>query len=348
MIKMKYIPALDGVRAIAIILVLVFHWFPEGVGLNALPNGPIGVTMFFVLSGYLISNILMQAQTRGTFWKSFKNFVVRRALRIFPIYFLVLAILLMLRRWGITVVTDFYEHPGYYWTYFYNHWLEKNQNWSDMLSPYWSLSVEEQFYVVWPIFILLIRPGKGLITFLWGTIFVGMLARYFLVYRSHGVGVYMITCVDTFAWGALLAYYMRSGQELIVGKWIKRLIIPVGLAFLMVCLFHTDEDLVKQIFFRTLASMLSFALIFSALNHRNFVSNFLNFRPLRAIGKVSYGIYLYHMLAADLFFQVANRLHIGLPSDLYYVVGPLILLVVSFVSYYVIEKPIQTLKRYFE
>ena len=85
---MKYIPALDGVRALAILLVLVYHWFPEGQGINLMPNGPIGVTLFFVLSGYLISNILMEQQTLGTFSLSFKNFVIRRALRIFPIYFL--------------------------------------------------------------------------------------------------------------------------------------------------------------------------------------------------------------------------------------------------------------------
>ncbi len=345
---MKYIPALDGVRAIAIILVLVFHWFPEGVGVNVLPNGPLGVTVFFVLSGYLISNILMQAQTKGAFWKSFKNFVVRRALRIFPIYFLVLAMLLVLRRWGISVVTDFYSHPEYYWTYLYNHWLEKNQNWFDMLSPYWSLSVEEQFYIVWPLFILLIRPGRDLLYFLWATILVGMLARYFLVYKGHGVGVYMITCVDTFAWGALLAYYMRVGYAWKVSQWVRSLWFPLLILFVFLCLKFTDDDLVKQIFFRTLASMLSFAFIFSALNQGLFVSSFLNFRALRAIGKVSYGIYLYHMLAVDLFYQVANRLHIGLPSDPYHVLGLLILLVVSFVSYYLIEKPVQSLKRYFE
>ena len=108
---MKYIPALDGVRALAILLVLLFHWFPMDHWVNILPNGPIGVTLFFVLSGYLISNILMGQQASGTFLHSFKNFVIRRALRIFPIYFLVLLGLLVGKKNGIQVVTDFYEHP---------------------------------------------------------------------------------------------------------------------------------------------------------------------------------------------------------------------------------------------
>lgn len=109
---MKYIPALDGVRAIAILLVLVFHWFPEGVGINILPNGPIGVTLFFVLSGYLISNILMEQQTKAQFFRSFKNFVIRRALRIFPIYFLVLAGLLVLKEPLLRLILTFMRIHG--------------------------------------------------------------------------------------------------------------------------------------------------------------------------------------------------------------------------------------------
>jgi len=151
---MKYIPALDGVRALAILLVLVYHWFPEGQGINVMPNGPIGVTLFFVLSGYLISNILMEQQTLGTFIRSFKNFVVRRALRIFPIYFLVLIGLLVLKRFSIVLTSDFYEHPVYYWSYLVNYWIELHGNWADALSPYWSLAVEEQFYLLWPLCML--------------------------------------------------------------------------------------------------------------------------------------------------------------------------------------------------
>ena len=143
---MKYIPALDGVRALAILLVLLFHWFPVDHWVNVLPNGPIGVTLFFVLSGYLISNILMGQQAAGTFLHSFKNFVIRRALRIFPGYLLVLLGLLVGKKIGIQVVTNFYEHPVYYWTYFYNHWLEQTQNWSDMLSPLESLHPGDSKY----------------------------------------------------------------------------------------------------------------------------------------------------------------------------------------------------------
>lgn len=85
---MKYIPALDGVRAIAILLVLVFHWFPEGVGINILPNGPIGVTLFFVLSGYLISNILMEQQTKAQFFAHLRTLSFAEPYVFFPFIFL--------------------------------------------------------------------------------------------------------------------------------------------------------------------------------------------------------------------------------------------------------------------
>ena len=343
---MKYIPALDGIRALAILLVLLFHWFPVDHWVNVLPNGPIGVTLFFVLSGYLISNILMGQQAAGTFLHSFKNFVIRRALRIFPIYFLVLLGLLVGKKIGIQVVTDFYEHPFYYWTYVYNHWLERTQNWSDMLSPYWSLSVEEQFYIVWPFFMLLIPSGKRLLGFLWSVVVLGIIARYILVYKLDGIGVYMITCVDTFAWGALLAYYLRNGRSAELGIWIGRLWIPVLILWVMLCVMHTDADLVKQLFFRSLTSMVSVALLFQAMQE-GILARIFSWTPLRKLGQMSYGVYLYHMLVPDLVYQLASRLHIPLPEDPYHVIGILGLFLIAAISYRWIEKPIQELKRFF-
>ncbi len=342
---MKYIPALDGVRALAILLVLVYHWFPEGQGINVMPNGPIGVTLFFVLSGYLISNILMKQQSLGTFARSFKNFVVRRALRIFPIYFLVLFGLLVLQRFSVLVNTDFYTHPGYYWTYLVNYWIELHGNWSDALSPYWSLSVEEQFYLLWP-FCMLLLATRLRAYFLWFMVIFGVVYRYFSVHVYGGLGVSMFSCVDTFAWGALLAHYLRAGQSAALAVWIKRLIIPVGFCFLMLCLKHSDGDLVKQLFFRTFTSLVSLALLFYAMQPGLFAKLF-SVQPLRLIGQMSYGLYLYHMLVPDLFFKLAARMGISVPVLPYNLSSLIVLFVVAYVSYRLIELPIQSFKRYF-
>lgn len=342
---MKYIPALDGIRAIAILLVLVFHWFPTNHWINTIPNGPVGVTLFFVLSGYLITSILLSQRESQSFAKSFGNFVARRALRIFPIYYAVLGSLLVLKPLGIQIVSDFYDHPVYYWSYLYNHWLEYSQNWSDMLSPYWSLSVEEQFYIIWPLLILGIRSKESIRILLWTTTCIGLLARFVLIHQYTGIGVYMITCVDTFAWGGLLAYYLREGMEdqiRMLSKWL----IPLALfGFLWTTLFMSDIHLGKQLFFRTFTSILSAGLILGALKP-GVLAQFLSIRPLREIGKVSYGLYLYHMLIPDLFYQLTNRLHISI-HDPYHIYGIVALFIFSFVSYQLFEKPIQSLKRYF-
>jgi peptidoglycan/LPS O-acetylase OafA/YrhL len=342
---MKYIPALDGVRALAIVLVLVYHWFPEGQGVNVLPNGPIGVTLFFVLSGYLISNILIEQQTRGQFWLSFKNFVVRRALRIFPIYFLVLIALLVLKRFAIVVETDFYTHPGFYWAYLVNYWIELHGNWADALSPYWSLSVEEQFYILWPLCMLLLSM-RFRAYFLWFTVIFGVVFRYFSVHIYGGLGVSMLSCVDTFAWGALLAHFLRAGQSADVALWIRRLIIPVVFCFIMLCLMHTDADLVKQLFFRTFTSLVSVVFLFYAMRPGLF-SRVLAVKPLRVIGQMSYGLYLYHMVIPDLFFQIAARVGINVPVLPFNLVPMVVLSISAYLSYRLIELPIQGLKRYF-
>jgi peptidoglycan/LPS O-acetylase OafA/YrhL len=175
---------------------------------------------------------------------------------------------------------------------------------------------------------------------------LGIVARYISVHEFHGIGVYMITCVDTFAWGALLAYYVRSGRTSELGIWVRRLWIPVLILWIMLCLWHTDADLVKQLLFRTLTSMVSVALLFQVMQ-AGILARIFSWTPLRKIGQMSYGIYLYHMLVPDLFYQIAARLHIPLPADPYHVIGLLVLFLVAAISYRWIEKPIQELKRHF-
>jgi len=112
----NYLPQLDGIRTIAIGLVLIFHWLPTNHWVNTLPNGTIGVTLFFVLSGFLITDILIKNKTEslGDAVQVYKNFMIRRALRIFPIYYLTLAVGFALPKLHIPFTTDLYQHPWYY------------------------------------------------------------------------------------------------------------------------------------------------------------------------------------------------------------------------------------------
>lgn len=342
---MKNIPALDGIRGLAILLVLIFHWFPSTHWINAIPNGPIGVTLFFVLSGFLITQILLVNKAKHSFLTNLKNFLARRALRIFPIYYAVLIGLFFLKKFHIEVQTDLYENPISYFLYVYNHLLESTQNWSDQLSPNWSLSVEEQFYWFWPLLILGIQKSKTIIKFILASLLLGIIFRYYFIQIQHGIGVIMLTCIDCFAWGALLAYCKIENISL--EKLFKWLLLPVFVIWIYICTQTTDQDLVKILFFRTSTAFLSAALIFYSFKS-DIITNIFSFAPLTQIGKISYGIYLFHMVIPDLFFIVLGKFHIILPEIIRPWISAGVLFTFAYISFNLIEKPILGLKKYFE
>ena len=156
MSRERHYPALDGLRGVAIILVLLYHNF------NFLPffnYGWTGVDLFFVLSGFLITSILLNAVGTRHY---LKNFYARRALRIFPIYLLTVAVVLLL----VSTTNRFTEQQDYYQLHQVFLWLNM-QNWMYINFPVpvdnmllfhcWSLSLEEQFYLFWPLLVLLAR-----------------------------------------------------------------------------------------------------------------------------------------------------------------------------------------------
>jgi len=349
--KSEHIPQLDGVRAIAISLVLIFHWFPQNSYINRIPNGSIGVTLFFVLSGFLITNILLKNRlSAATKINTYKIFLIRRALRIFPIYFLVLFGVSILPYINLTpkIVTDFYTNPIYYWTYTYNHLLEKTNNWGDILSPFWTLAVEEQFYVFWAIIILLIPKHKQIEYFLWITIVLGIIARYFFIYLNNGLGLLTITCIDTFAWGGILAFYGLNNR-------IKRLpkivyfftLVSLLLFFYIIFSANNDSNFIKILFFRTSVSCLSIVFIsFLINNNKHILTKILMLYPIRFIGKISYGIYVYHMLVPLFFGIILSKLKIYFPYQ-NQCINLIVLLIFSYYSWIFFEEPLNKLKKYF-
>src|SRR5258706_538487 len=162
-----HIPALDGLRGVAILLVLVLHFAPYAPGLQA-PTvlldrlylrvsgiGWTGVDLFFVLSGYLITGILYD--TRGS-KHYFRQFYARRFLRIFPLYYVALALFLIILPWPHSfdsVIRELRGDAVWYWTYLYNMRVAATGFLpSSALGHFWSLAVEEQFYLIWPIVVL--------------------------------------------------------------------------------------------------------------------------------------------------------------------------------------------------
>ncbi|UBM57574.1 acyltransferase [Marinilongibacter aquaticus] len=342
----EYIPALTGIRALAIAMVLVFHWLPADHPVNCIPNGPIGVTIFFTLSGFLITRILSRKLDKPI-GQTYSNFIVRRALRIFPIYFLVLLVVDVLYFFSIQIETDFYAYPWYYYGYAYNVLLERTANWKDYLSPYWSLAVEEQFYVIWGIVVLCFQKEKVRRNLYIITILLGMLSRYFFIYAENGVGVLTVTCMDCFAWGALVHHL---GHKPLARKSLGLLFVLSLLGLLFIFgMDLPDSNLFKIIFFRSFVSIVSAFLINQIVENREgILSNVLGQKFFVRIGNISYGLYVYHMTVPVLFLELVEALQMG-HFRLWHMplFEQLLVVAVSILSWYAIEKPVNALKNKF-
>jgi len=191
------VPALDGLRGIAILMVMLFHFVyldptrvlgPFGLIGLYLRYGYTGVNLFFVLSGFLISGILLDAKSEPHY---FRNFYARRILRIFPLYYGYLIVALVLGRafsyYGSTTLRLEAQSQVWLWTYTSNLCEAFHQHYFDMFRHFWSLAVEEQFYLVWPVVILL-APRRRLTWICIGGVVVGPSARI-LLKLATGLGL---------------------------------------------------------------------------------------------------------------------------------------------------------------
>jgi peptidoglycan/LPS O-acetylase OafA/YrhL len=356
-----YNPQLDGLRTIAVMLVIVFHWFPVDKGLNLISNGPLGVTLFFVLSGFLITRILLQnrqLQAVYSFSDIYRVFMMRRVLRIFPLYYLVLLFVWLAPGMAFIpeIQTDFYDHPLHYLLYSSNFLIDKTGNWSNVLSIFWTLAVEEQFYLFWPI-VIIKTPTRHLRRVIIATILAGIATRGVLFFVDRNSGVLMPTCLDSFGLGALWAYTLINDDK--PGRFIKiiSLSAPIaGLLFLFFCYDH-DNTLFKVLFFRLSMSILSLYLVANASYKQGFGSyfgTFLESAVATYLGRISYGLYIFHIMVPYLFIPTmisAIRYFFGISVILtdksIIVVSTILLIMIATMSKFCFEQYFINLKSYF-
>jgi peptidoglycan/LPS O-acetylase OafA/YrhL len=360
---MKYIKGLDTLRAFAVTLVVYSHYVERSdihslrgtIEQFLLPKGQFGVYLFFVLSGFLITSILLKAkQESDNGLLIVKNFIIRRALRIFPVYYLFIFGLLLLNYRFI---------PGelpYLLTYTSNIFMFNSNHWGS-LAHTWSLAVEEQFYLIWPWLIIFLhnRFTKHIIfTF----ILIGLLSIYIVAqwnpYNPSQTNLTMTTSAfDSFGIGALYAYLLHNGFNK------KRLSVMLSIAFclgLAVSLYWKLAPFMgyeaRFIYFnRSVNSVLSLALIHFVVNNQSFFLKRYLFESnwLTSIGKVSYGIYLYHWLPKnimpDLF--IPKNKYPGLNflwnPDILFVIKFGITFIIAYLSFMLIEKRFLKLKDLF-
>jgi peptidoglycan/LPS O-acetylase OafA/YrhL len=309
---------LDGMRGIAILLVIFVHTFKyEGNSLfgriltTFADSGWIGVTLFFVLSGFLITGILLDTQHKQHY---LRDFFARRSLRIFPLYFGFLVVyFFVLPHLPDTLVKLPQPQSGehiYYWSYLTNmkEWLSGTANSIPPLDPLWSLAVEEQVYLFWPFLIRLVPPRwlphvlVGMAVFSFGWRFLTRLTAQ-SIDLSYG---WAPANLESFAAGGFVAWISRESGKLLK-IWAPRLAIASS-CFLMGMFigqkhFHVAEAPVQiltvgisglVIFF---ASLIGCSVIFS---DRSLLNRVLSNSWLRALGKYSYAIYLFHSVVIEL------------------------------------------------
>lgn len=306
-----HLPALDGVRGLAALLVLVFHsvlycprattTFGERLWYLTASFGWFGVDLFFVLSGFLITGILLA--TRGT-ENFFRNFYLRRALRILPLFYGSLVAFFFVFRFVTKDTNGFawlYERQAWFWTYTQN-WVFVSDHWPapNLLAHFWSLAVEEQFYLFWPLVVFLVS-SRALKWVCVGCIMVSVLVRlgatfFHLSDVALHFRAYFPTParLDGLCLGGLMAIFWREGGRNFPSRLVRRSLLAAafGLVLFMV-LFFMRKLWLKEIFQYTLLAVFFAGVIIAALCVPRAKALF-SWPPLRQVGKVSYGIYVYH------------------------------------------------------
>jgi peptidoglycan/LPS O-acetylase OafA/YrhL len=297
-----HIIQLDGIRFIAVALVLLAHLTD-----TTLPIGELGVTMFFVLSGFLITRILMQSRDKlkdqpGGFKKYIRKFLIRRTIRIFPVYYLCIFILYIIGDPSVR------QHLGWLVLYATNIYMAVNEAWMGSVDHLWSLAVEEQVYLIFP-FLIFFVPRKNLLT-VFGVmgVFAVLLRLYFYMSGKSWIVSYvtMPACLDSFALGGLMAWLQLNRKETFSYIFNKKWLVLASMIVWILVYYWSYElglksdpvnkyNFVKILFDRLSASVFSFFLIGSAaVGYTGLMAAFLENQLSVYLGKISYGIYLYH------------------------------------------------------
>ena len=357
-------PQLDTLRFFAVLGVLISHfWTPQDLPwlFADIDLGWLGVRLFFVLSGFLITGILLDARSlteTSSLSVSYliRQFYVRRFLRIFPIYYLVIAITLI---FNVTLGRELWV-----WlvSYASNIYITVHNTWMGVFSHFWSLAVEEQFYLLWP-FLILFLPKKWIPAAIIVVILLAPAYRFwaYQTYRleispfDFKAGTFTLASLDSLGLGALLAYAWRNKlMPTPIQKYLTALVLPFGLLLYVASLALYHYRIKPSVFFtlNDLAASLVFTwLVGSAsLGFKGFKGKFLTFPVFSYLGKISYGIYVYHYFMPLILVSVLSRFgyELHVPSLTNFILSSLFTMIVASLSWHWLELPINNLKRYFQ
>lgn len=350
-IKKKYRTDIDGLRAIAVSVVILFH-----LGIGYFPSGFIGVDIFFVISGYLITGIILSSLREGTF--SYSDFFVRRLWRIQPALIFV-SIVTLLASSVLFVSPDYLD---YLKSAKYNTLLIANQYFSRQSVAYatpesdifpllhtWSLAVEWQWYISLPLFIAItiylkkritatkdVNISDNFIVVLWSVITVVAAVLALFISKNEPGQSYYFLSTRVFEFCAGGTTYLLTCRKVYIHKGISTILNT--LAIIGIIYISTKEHVID--IYPSVNALIVVActcvLIFSGKQESNFISRLLSLKPFSFTGKLSYSLYLWHWPVLA-YCRYVNIQFTGL--NLIYICGSIITL--SLIGYYLIEQPMR-------
>ena len=351
---LKYMKQLDGLRAIAIFAVTYTHYLPEKYWLFGIYWGGVGVRLFFVLSGFLITAILLKCRQyvntgNQTTLSVLRQFYIRRFLRIFPLFYLTLTLTAILN------IPPVRETIIWHILYLSNILSAKQGYWSENVSHFWSLAVEEQFYLIWP-WLIIFLAQKFLLPIIITLLFFGPLFRLtgiFLGWNEIVVDALTPAVIDTLGFGALLAYLRYRGKSSFTSVFTNACILMgLPLFFILQFLKQTDYySILSSVFGNTaLGLIFTWLIARTSQGFRGLLGQVLEFPSIVYIGKISYGIYVIHTFTPTLLNTVLH--HFGLSGyshywGVIYLLSPVTTIVLAMISWHIFEKPINNIKKFF-
>ncbi|MES2446739.1 MAG: acyltransferase [Bacteroidota bacterium] len=370
----KYNPQLDGLRFCAVLFVVCYHWLPI-ISSHKVSHFFGGfVNFFFVLSSYLITKILMSAKDKSVTLKFSKIkvilfFLFRRTIRIFPAYYMFLALVLIIPGIGHHLK----QHEVAYFSYLANYYIFFAEQWPLATSHLWTLAVEEQFYIFWPLIVIFI-PNKYLLKTFIGVGLISIVLRAIFYQSTTGFFPQSILtqyCLDSFAIGGILAlkFTISKEQERLIDRFFHvSLLIGIPVGFIIIL---TNSFYLSFVFNGLIISVISYMLIKKAIfGYTGLLQKFLENKVVLFLGQISYSIYLYHLVVPVVFWKMFDLIyeHLNLIYPQFFIehdnnivllvkimssqlgcfiIYSIITITLSILSWHIIEVPFNNLKNIF-
>lgn len=356
MSSIKYRPEIDGLRAIAVISVIIYH-----LNENWLSGGFLGVDIFFVISGFLITGIIITEIQQNSF--SLKQFYTRRIKRIYPAFITVMALVSFIAS-VIFIYNDFNQLRKTIelaTTFLSNFYLGLTQGYFDLSANenpvlhIWSLAVEEQYYLIFPLILILaykkFREIKALFIITLILFFI-LLATSFIpanFYKEvlHQPNIYYLSNLrfPELLVGSLLAIYHNLSNKVQLSKQVNNILAILSTLLLFSCLFLMNNNIAFIPGITLILPCIFTALIIHTTSQNNIVKLCLSNKAIVFIGKISYSLYLYHWIFIAFAYYITGEKQINNQSIAIVIV---LTIIFSVLSYYLIEQPIRKSKLNFK